>query len=75
MLDKLLHIAQKRLPSLEGDPEFIKYFNSFVEILNGKGYYKAIVNGPAFAEFNKSLNEPNSHVNVVPQNYKILKDQ
>ena len=50
ILDKLLYIAKKCLFSLESDPGFIKSYNSFVEILNGKGEYQAIVNGPAFAD-------------------------
>jgi hypothetical protein len=75
MMDKLIDIARKRVPSLESDPAFIKSYNSFIEILNGKGEYQDIIDGQAFADLKKALNDPTSHVNVVARNYKIFDDQ
>lgn len=72
MLDKLIEIGRKRVPSINSNPEFIKSYNTFIEILNGKGEYQSTVDGKGFADFKKDLNDPKRHVNVVPRNYKIF---
>lgn len=74
MMDHLIDIVQTRIPALESDKEFLKSLTTFAEILNGRGDYKSIVEGEAFAKFKKSLNDSDFHVNVVPRKYVIFYD-
>ena len=70
---RLINVAIKQVPALEGNKEFRQNFDDFLDALNGKGIYEETINSSEYATFKKALNDPAGYLHFIPKNCKVDK--
>ena len=71
-LAHVVNLGRLRFPELNTDTQFLEDFQTFKDLMNGKGDFGNIMTSPEYAEFIKDLQSPDSRLDLIPRTAKDL---